>query len=68
MPIYSLNEATKKGVQLKVYFRQAFDSMRKADWDTKSIDKCIRDIENARTELRVTRMVLKPEKLICILC
>ena len=52
MPIYSLNEATKKGVQLKVYFRQAFDSMRKADWDTKSIDKCIRDIEKCQDRIK----------------
>lgn len=52
MAIYTLNEATKRGVQLKVYFQQAFDSMRKADWDTKSIDKCIRDIEKCQERIK----------------
>lgn len=63
MPIYSLNEATKKGVQLKVYFRQAFDSMRKADWDTKSIDKCIRDIEKCQDRIKGYKNGIKTGKV-----
>lgn len=63
MAIYTLNEATKRGVQLKVYFQQAFDSMRKADWDTKSIDKCIRDIEKCQERIKGYKNGIKTGKV-----
>lgn len=58
-----ISEATKKGVQLKVYFRQAFDSMRNVDWDTKTIDKCIRDIERCQDRIKGYKNGIKSGKV-----
>ena len=44
--VEALYEATKREVQLGVYFKQAFDSLRGKKWTVKEIDKAITKIED----------------------
>lgn len=47
----TLYEATKRDVQLKVYFQQAFDSLRKKKWTVDKIDKEIKKIEKCNNAI-----------------
>lgn len=64
--VEALYEATKREVQLKVYFQQTFDSLKKKEWTTdmidkeiKKIEKCNRSIESARKGGKAELDVLK---------
>lgn len=46
-----LFEATKREVQLKVYFQQAFDALRKKKWTVDKIDKEIKKIEKCNNAI-----------------
>ena len=61
-----LFEATKRDVQLKVYFQQAFDALRKKKWtvdkidkEIKKIEKCNKAIERYRNDNSKSTEVLK---------
>ena len=47
-----LFEATKREVQLKVYFQQAFDALRKKKWTVDKIDKEIKKIEKCNSYIK----------------
>ena len=62
----ALFEATKRDVQLKVYFQQAFDALRKKKWtvdkidkEIKKIEKCNKLIEEAQQKSAVSPKYLK---------
>ena len=50
-----LFEATKREVQLKVYFQQAFDALRKKKWTVDKIDKEIKKIEKCNNAIVAAR-------------
>lgn len=50
-----LFEATKREVQLKVYFQQAFDALRKKKWTVDKIDKEIKKIEKCNNAIEAAR-------------
>ena len=60
-----LVEATKRDVQLKVYFQQAFDALRKKKWTVDNIDKEIKKIEkcNKYIEEAQSKFILSPKYL-----
>ena len=61
--VEALYEATKREVQLNVYFKQAFDSLRGKKWTTDKIDKEIEKIEkcNRYIEEAQKKSVLSPK-------